>query len=78
MPFLKDLKQKAKLARTCPKCNPGASKCKKNWELASSHTYYDLALRFEMVAPRPFLVPAIIVLAISSLNENPDLISEES
>ena len=29
MLFLKELKQKAKLARTCPKCNPGASKCQK-------------------------------------------------
>ena len=31
MPFLKELKHKAKLARTCPKCNTGASKCKKKF-----------------------------------------------
>ena len=89
MPFLKELKQKAKLARTCPKCNPGASKCKKQFwrrrlistrELAPSHTYPDLALRAGMGAPPPFLVPVIttIVLAISILNENPDSFSEES
>jgi len=82
MPFLKELKHKAKLARTRPKCSPGASKCKKkNWRrppiaptgLASSHTYHDLELHAEMAAPAPFLVPAIttIVLAISNLSENP-------
>jgi len=31
MPFLKELKHKAKLARTRPKCNPGASKCEKKF-----------------------------------------------
>ena len=31
MPFLKELKHKAKLARTCPKCNTGASKYKKKF-----------------------------------------------
>ena len=37
MPFLKELKQKAKLATNCPKCNPRASKLKYfSWE--ASHT----------------------------------------
>ena len=82
MPFLKELKQKAKLARTCSKRNPGASKCKRQFwrrlpiptrELTSSQTYPDLALRDEMGAPTPFLVPVIttIVLAISNFNKNP-------
>ena len=82
MPFLKELKMKAKLARACQKCNPGASQCKKQfWRrlpiptrgLAPSHSYPDLALWDEMGAPPPFLVPVItkIVLAISNLNENP-------
>ena len=31
MPFIKELKQKAKLARACPKCTPGASKSKNNF-----------------------------------------------
>ena len=41
--------------------------------LATSHSYPDLALRAEMGAPPPFLVPVItkIVLAISNLKENP-------
>jgi len=81
MPFLKELKQKAKLARACPKCNPGASKCKKQfWRrppiptrgLAPSHSYPNLALRAEMGAPPPFSVPVrtTIVLTISNLNKN--------
>ena len=43
--------------------------------LAPSHTYPDLALRPEMAALPPFLVPAIttIVLAISNLSKNPDI-----
>jgi len=31
MPFLKELKQKAKLTRTYPKCNPGPQKVKNFW-----------------------------------------------
>ena len=82
MPFLKEIKHKAKLARTCQNATPGPQNVKKKiWRrppiaprgLAPSHTYHDLALRAEMAAPPPFLVPAItiIVLAISNLSDNP-------
>ena len=76
MPFLKELKQKAKLARACPKCK------KQFWRrpaiptrgLAPSHSDPDLALSAEMAAPPPFLVPATttIVVVISNYSENPD------
>ena len=83
MPFLKELKKKAKLARTFPKCNPRASKCKKKKKkLEEAHiptrgtppssTYPELALRAKVGAPPPFLLPVIttIVLAISNLSQN--------
>ena len=82
MPFLKEQKQKAKLARNCPKCNSGVSKLYNFLGEAHhtpqgvppSHTYSNLALCAKVAALPPFLVPAIasVVLAISNLNKNPD------
>ena len=64
MSYLKELKQKAKLATNGPKCTLGTP----------SHTYPDLALRAKMAAPPPSLVPAIdtFVPATSNLNKNPE------
>ena len=84
MPFLKEQKQKAKLARNCLKCKSWVSKLNNFLGVAHhiprgcppSHTYSNLALCAKMAAPPPFLVPAIasVVLAISNLNKNPDAI----
>lgn len=83
MPFLKELKQKAKLARTCPKCSPGASKCKKTILEEAPYTHKGAGpmshlprlngTAAKMGALPSFLVPVIttIVLAISNLNKNP-------
>ena len=78
MPLSNELKQNAKLARTCPKCNPRASKCKKKLGGGWSHLTPTLTWHY---VPRwrlcsHLLVPAIttIVLAISNLSENPDMV----
>ena len=74
MPFLKEQKQKAKLARNCPKLNNFLEEVHHTPRgCPPSHTYSNLTLCAKMAAPPPFLVPAIasVVLAISNLNKNP-------
>ena len=87
IPFLKELKQKAKtesqIGQKLPKMQPRGLKINKFFgephipqgvPPPPSHTYPDLALHAKMAAPHPFLVLAIatIVLAISNLNKNPE------
>ena len=68
MPYLKELKQKAKLARNGPKCTG-----MQNGALKILKFYPDLALQAKMAALPLSLVPAIdtFVPATSNLNKNP-------